>query len=128
MDFPSRLKRKRIEKKMTQEQLGTKVNVTKVSISGYESGNRTPDMETLQLIADALDVSTDYLLGRTDDPSPTKNKDDEFEEFINDPETNIFFKDYLSAPEERKQELRRFWEFLKQQEKDRKPGDKQGDS
>lgn len=69
MDFPSRLKRLRTERKMTQEQLGEKINVTKVSISGYENGNRTPDMETTQKIADFFGVSVDYLLGRTDDPS-----------------------------------------------------------
>jgi transcriptional regulator with XRE-family HTH domain len=70
MDFPNRLKKLRIERNLTQEQLGNKINVTKVSISGYENGNRTPDMETLQKIADTLEVSIDYLLGRSDDPSP----------------------------------------------------------
>ena len=55
---------------MTQEELGKKINVTKVSISGYENGNRTPDMETLQKIAEVFDVSIDYLLGRADDPAP----------------------------------------------------------
>jgi transcriptional regulator with XRE-family HTH domain len=70
MSFSTRLKEIRREKKLTQEQLGKKVNVTKVSISGYESGNRTPDMETLQKIADVLEVSVDFLLGRTNDPSP----------------------------------------------------------
>ncbi|RAV22228.1 helix-turn-helix domain-containing protein [Paenibacillus contaminans] len=67
MDFPSQLKNLRKEKKLTQEVLGRKIGVTKVSISSYENGTRTPDMETLQKLADALDTSTDYLLGRTDD-------------------------------------------------------------
>jgi transcriptional regulator with XRE-family HTH domain len=74
MGFSTRLKEIRREKKLTQEQLGQKVNVTKVSISGYESGNRTPDMETLQKIADVLKVSVDWLLGRTDDPSPSNKE------------------------------------------------------
>jgi len=52
---------------MTQEQLGKKINVTKVSISGYENGTRSPDVETLQKIAEVFDVSIDYLLGRTDE-------------------------------------------------------------
>lgn len=63
-----RLKRLRKDKKLTQEQLGRKINVTKVSISGYENGNRSPDTETLQKIADFFDVTTDYLLGRSDNP------------------------------------------------------------
>jgi transcriptional regulator with XRE-family HTH domain len=71
MQFPSRLKALRLEKKMTQEELGKKINVTKVSVSGYESGNRSPDTDTLQKIAQVFDVSVDYLLGRTDDSSPS---------------------------------------------------------
>ena len=66
MKFPARLKALRLQHGMTQEQLGKKINVTKVSISGYENGTRSPDIETLQKIAEVFGVSTDYLLGRTD--------------------------------------------------------------
>lgn len=59
-----RLKRLRTEKKITQSELGNIINVTKVSISGYENGNRSPDTDTLIKIADYFDVTTDYLLGR----------------------------------------------------------------
>ncbi|AKS37384.1 transcriptional regulator [Anoxybacillus gonensis] len=72
-----RLKRLRLEKKLTQEELGKKINVTKVSISGYENGNRTPDTETLQKLADFFNVTTDYLLGRTDDPNPPGSDNEE---------------------------------------------------
>ncbi|OAO83561.1 transcriptional repressor of PBSX s [Anoxybacillus flavithermus] len=72
-----RLKRLRLEKKLTQEELGKKINVTKVSISGYENGNRTPDTETLQKLADFFNVTTDYLLGRTDDPNPPRSDNEE---------------------------------------------------
>src|SRR5690625_1517924 len=71
----------RTKKKITQEELGRKVNVTKVSISGYENGNRNPDTDTLQKLADYFNVSTDYLLGRTDNPDgnslPDLTKKDE---------------------------------------------------
>ena len=72
MDFPKRLRSLRLGHKLTQEELGKKINVTKVSVSGYENGNRVPDMETLQKIAEVFDVQVDYLLGRTDDPTPPK--------------------------------------------------------
>ncbi len=65
-----RLKHLRTEQKLTQEQLGRLINVTKVSISGYENGNRTPDTDTINRIADVFDVSTDYLFGRTDRKKP----------------------------------------------------------
>ncbi|WP_232329776.1 helix-turn-helix domain-containing protein [Sporosarcina sp. P37] len=53
-------------KKLTQKQLADQIKVTHVSISGYENGNRYPDTDTLQRLADYFDVSTDYLLGRSD--------------------------------------------------------------
>lgn len=41
-------------------------NVTRATISSWGKNNTTPKGETVALIADALEVSTDYLLGRTD--------------------------------------------------------------
>lgn len=66
MTFSTRLRKARLNRKLTQEQLGKMVNVTKVSISGYENGNRTPDLETLQNIANVLDISLDWLLCRSE--------------------------------------------------------------
>lgn len=65
MNFPTRLKELRNEFKLTQEHLGKKINVTKVSISGYESGNRSPDLETLQKLSVFFGVNVDYLLGKS---------------------------------------------------------------
>lgn len=65
MDFPTRVRQLRLQSKMTQEELGKKINVTKVSISGYENGNRSPDMETLQKLSEVFDVSIDYLTGKS---------------------------------------------------------------
>ena len=66
MSFGNRLKELRITKRMTQQQLGDAIHVSKVSISGYENNNRTPDTETLQALADYFEVTTDYLLGRNE--------------------------------------------------------------
>ncbi|GJM78033.1 hypothetical protein HMSSN139_05290 [Paenibacillus sp. HMSSN-139] len=66
MSFPYRLKQLRKEHKWTQEELGAKLNLTKVSISGYENGNRTPDMDTLIKISNVFNVSIDYLVGKSD--------------------------------------------------------------
>jgi transcriptional regulator with XRE-family HTH domain len=63
--FPPILKNLRLKHKMSQEELGNHVHVSKVSISGYESGKRTPDLETFISIADVFSVSLDYLCGRT---------------------------------------------------------------
>lgn len=68
MNFGYRLKELRTKRKITQQQLGDAIHVSKVSVSGYENNNRTPDTETLQLIADYFNVTTDYLLGRNHTP------------------------------------------------------------
>ena len=60
----SRIRELRKKKGLSQEKLGKLINVTKVSISGYENDNRCPDLETFELLVDALDTTPDYLLGR----------------------------------------------------------------
>lgn len=68
--FPMRLRKLRKEKKLTAKKLGEKLDLAESTISGYENGNRSPDINTLQKIADFLETSVDYLLGRTDEPHP----------------------------------------------------------
>lgn len=57
-----RLKELRMEMGLTQKQLGDLVNVTKVSICGYEKNNRTPNIETLIDLANILNTTPNYLL------------------------------------------------------------------
>lgn len=106
-----RLKELRINKKMTQEELGKKINVTKVSISGYENGNRSPDTETLQKIADTFGVTTDYLLGRSDKPHLTE--EEEFLAFANDPELGRWYRELPKSDEEDLRKLRDMWEIMR---------------
>ena len=49
---------------LTQEQLAKKLEISKSAISMYENGNREPDLETLERIADLFKVDIDYLIGR----------------------------------------------------------------
>lgn len=128
-----RLSYLRTKKKKTQQEMADAIGITRPAYTAYESGNRKPDYETLNKIADKLETNTDYLLGRTDDPSPTRSSNfdkkelAEFEAFINNPEHGIFFKDYLSAPEERREEMRKIFRILQEREQSRNPGDRQGD-
>ncbi|MBE6152864.1 MAG: helix-turn-helix transcriptional regulator [Firmicutes bacterium] len=57
-----RLKELRTSMGLTQKQLGDLVNVTKVSICGYEKSNRTPNIETLIDLANILNTTPNYLL------------------------------------------------------------------
>ena len=62
-----RLKQLRQEKHLRQDQLAALVGVTKSTISTWESDLRQPSYESLLRIADIYHVTTDYLLGRSDD-------------------------------------------------------------
>lgn len=54
---------------LTQEDLASKIGISRASLSHYEKNRRDPDYTTLTKFADFFKVSVDYLLGRTDDPS-----------------------------------------------------------
>ena len=64
----NRIREARKAKSLVMKELAQKIGVTESTISMYENGKREPDFETLIRIADALDVSTDYLLGRSAPP------------------------------------------------------------
>ena len=63
----SRLKNLRLEKNLRQDQLASLVHVEKSSISMYENDFRQPSYEVLIRYAEVFHVSTDYLLGRSND-------------------------------------------------------------
>lgn len=66
--FNERLKTLRIQRKMTQSELAKKIYISQPAYSKYEVGTASPNPETLSKIADALDVSVDYLLGSDSQP------------------------------------------------------------
>lgn len=59
-----RLRELRKENNLSQEKLGKILGVSKVSVSGYENGNRIPSLDILNKILDFFGISADYLLGR----------------------------------------------------------------
>lgn len=66
MRFGELLAKLRKENGILQKELATYLNVTVATISNYEKGVHSPDYDTLVRLADFFDVSTDYLLQRTD--------------------------------------------------------------
>lgn len=63
MIIGKRIKESRIKKKMTQEELGKLLNVSKVTISGYETGTRNPGLLHMLKIIEILEITPNYLLG-----------------------------------------------------------------
>lgn len=64
--FSERARQLRKEAGLSQTQLAQKLGITQRKLSYLESGQSMPDMETLCRMADFFDVTTDYLLGRTE--------------------------------------------------------------
>ncbi len=62
-DMGNKIKKLRISKGYTQEQLAERLHVTKSVISAYETGQRTPSYEVLIGLSSVFNTSTDYLLG-----------------------------------------------------------------
>ncbi len=75
MPLEDRLKRCRIQKKMTQQELSEKVGCSRSSIINWERGTRTPDADVLRKLADALGVSVAYLLeeSKPNEAAPTNH-------------------------------------------------------
>lgn len=73
--FGKRLKELRKEAGLTQQELGDKLNLTKVSICSYENDTRMASIETLIDISNLFKVDIDYLIG-TDSYVVSDNSDD----------------------------------------------------
>lgn len=70
-----KIKELRKNSKITQEQLGNAIGVSKMAISYFEKGKKSPGRESLEKIADYFGVTTDYLLGRSEDPELNEEED-----------------------------------------------------
>ena len=66
--FKERLKTARELRKWSQSELADRAQLPPSSIAHFEAGSRKPSFDTLRRLATALDVTTDYLLGRVDEP------------------------------------------------------------
>ena len=68
------LRQLREESRISQQRLAEMLNTSQQSIFKYEKTTSEPDIATLIKLADIFDVSVDYLIGKTDDPSPKQKK------------------------------------------------------
>lgn len=64
--FNKRLREMRMKRGFTQQRLADILDIALRSYQCYETGTRAPNYGLLVLIADTLDVSLDYLMGRDD--------------------------------------------------------------
>lgn len=65
--FKERLKELREERELNQSQLALESGISQAAIAKWESGDRTPNMYSLIILSKYFGVTTDYMLGLTDD-------------------------------------------------------------
>ncbi|AQT85884.1 helix-turn-helix family protein [Paenibacillus larvae subsp. larvae] len=70
MSIGERIKQRRKLLQITQLEIAEQLKMGRSNFGHIENGRVTPSSSDLQKIADILQTNADYLLGRTDDPSP----------------------------------------------------------
>lgn len=101
--FGTRLQTLRKERKLRQEDMAKQLGIARTTYAMYEQGNREPDYNTLIKLATFFEVSIDYLLGTTEIRQITD---------VQDPELYQWFEDIKNAPPQKREELKKFWEFI----------------
>lgn len=66
-DFKIRLKEVRKTRKLTQQELAEKMGIPVTSIAHFESGSRKPSLENFYKLIVVLNISADYILGRSEE-------------------------------------------------------------
>jgi transcriptional regulator with XRE-family HTH domain len=114
VEFSEKVRVKRAEKGLTQAELAKQAGVTQATISRIESGELTQLMsDALKRLAAALEVTVDFLVG-------DKSKMELEDSLAADESFRVIYRGYEKLSEEKRQQVREFVEFLKQQEKSRR--------
>ncbi len=71
--FHSKIREFRKTINLTQKQMAERLNISERAYQYYESGQREPNLDTLFDISNVFDISIDYLLGKTNNPSSHKS-------------------------------------------------------
>ena len=79
--FPKRLKTARAMRQWNQNELAERATLPASSIAHFEIGSRKPSFNNLRRLSIALNVTTDYLLGRVDSPEMSESGDPLFRDF-----------------------------------------------
>lgn len=74
MNYGKAIKKYRVDRRLTQQQLADKVGVSQVAIGYYEAGTREPDITTVKNIANILDVPLPLFVMEAVEMSDIKHK------------------------------------------------------
>jgi len=106
--FPQRLQALREKRGLSQEELAKRAGLQATAISHFETGTRKPSFDNLRRLADALETTVDYLMGRTNDPVAVVTEGDQL------------FRDFQNLTTEEREIARDFMATLAKRSKERK--------
>ena len=98
--FPDNLKKIREDKGLSQTELAKKSGLQPSTVSHFETGRRAPSFDNLKRLADTLEVTTDFLVGREIDPTTSG------------PTLQSIFRNAQEMTDDDRQKLAEFAEFL----------------
>ena len=106
--FPQRLQSIRNQRDLSQEELAKKAGLQATAVSHFETGTRKPSFDNLRRLADALETTVDYLMGRTDDPAGIIKEGDRL------------FRDFEQLTDEERDHARDFMALLAKRSKEKR--------
>jgi transcriptional regulator with XRE-family HTH domain len=96
MEFNNKLYELRKQKGFSQEELANRLNVSRQTVSKWEVGESTPDMEKLVAMSDLFEISLDELVKGVEPEKETASGQISRSEFYSD------FKEYVLTEDNRK--------------------------
>ena len=106
--FRQRLLSLRTQRSLNQEELAKRAELQATAVSHFETGTRKPSFDNLRRLADALETTVDYLMGRTNDPASVVTEGDQL------------FRDFHNLTAQERELARDFMASLAKRSKERK--------
>lgn len=119
-DLGKRLANLRSKHKLTMQQVAKQIGIAPSTYSGYETGYREPDAETLAKLALLFDTTVDYLItGNTRQPHnefvPPEERN--FIEWVKENVDDAFFYNFDADPDEAKRQMMQDLKYLYERDK-----------
>ena len=115
MEFKTRLVQLRKELGLTQEEFAEKIGYTRTAVSAWEIGRNEPSNSDTLKIAEYFNVSTDYLLGKSD----IRNTGQQIDDVLNEAMIGMSKADYEKLTDIQKKQIRDFAIFVKNQNEEK---------
>ncbi len=80
----TRLRELRKSSGYSQEDIAEKLNISTSAYGFYEQGKTIPNADTISFLADLYDVTTDYILGKSNHPKLTRRHERDIEKDLED--------------------------------------------